>query len=279
MLRRLSLSLSLLCLVALIPSFAEVTRLPSFPVTPAFVPGGAPFPAMSGWVLFDHVLNQRDTPDSAQCLDAGTLFTFWSTDWLSFGGLAREMFQFKPSPEGEFFFWSRALVTDLRLEAAWRVEPAILVFGYRHDCKHDIEASVRDAIHDTLFAQCVFPSVGVDLEAELNLPLVFQSADREPDRFRLSAEYRIVPVASPGGLLSLYADGRCSLINRGTDTQVSVAEEWNLDWLVRAGAAMKLGRGGLRLQYALERITDDWASLSPSPETVSSVSFSFFSGD
>jgi hypothetical protein len=277
MLRRLSLSFALLFLIALLPSSAEVTRLPFFPVLPAFVAGGTAFPALSGWVLFDHVLNQRDTPDSAQCLDSGALFTLWSTDRLSFGGLAREMFQFKPSPEGDFFFWSRALVTDLRLEAAWRVDPAILVCGYRHDCKHDIEASIRDAIHDTLFAQCVFPAVGIDLEAEFNLPLIFQSADREPDRGRLSAEYQIVPVSSPGGLLSLYADGRCSLINRGSDTRVSVADEWNLDWLVRAGAAMKLGHGGLRLQYALERVTDDWASLTPSPETVSSVSFSFFS--
>lgn len=277
MLRRFFVFSAFLLVIASPPLFAEVTRLPSFPVLPSFVAGGTAFPAMSGWVLFDHVLNQRETPDSAQCLDAGTLFTFWSTDRLSFGALAREMFQFKPSPEGDFFFWSRALVTDLRLEAAWRVDPAILVCGYRHDCKHDIEASIRDAIHDTLFAQCVFPSVGVNLEAEFNLPLVFQSADREPDRFRLSVEYRVVPVTSLGGLFSLYADGRCSLINRDPDTRVAVADEWNLDWLIRAGTVMKLGHGGLRLQYALERITDDWASLTPSPETISSVSFSFFS--
>jgi len=53
---------------------------------------------------------------------------------------------------------------------------------------------------------------------------------------------------------------------------------WNLDWLVRASGVLKLGNGGIRLQYSLERITDDWASLSPSPETVSALSFSFFSG-
>jgi len=52
---------------------AEVTRLPTFPLQPAFGGGGTAFPSLSAWVMIDHVLNQGDTPDSAHCLDTGGL--------------------------------------------------------------------------------------------------------------------------------------------------------------------------------------------------------------
>lgn len=178
----------------------------------------------------------------------------------------------------------RALVTDLRLEAAVSLPPCILGSGYRHDCKHDTGPTAREVIHDTVYVGARVPhralpfappgahaEAGALFEAEANIPPVFQAAKEEPDAGRLSFEAELVPFATAGGGFRLFADCRVSLLYRRTCARVASSPGWNVDALVRAGAEYRAGVGSVRLAYCLERLTDDWASLSPEPVTISAV--------
>lgn len=267
-------------LTALAGLSAEVTRLPFFAPTPQFTAGPEALPSALCWMLFDHVVNQDSCPDSGQAFDTGILFTFYADGRLAVTGLARELFQFRSSPEGAFDFWSRALVTDLRLGLDWRIDPLVIGGGYRHDCKHDMGDIERTAIHDALFLRGVLPPFGISgtgiragaaLEAEVNIDPVFQDAEEEPDRGRLSAECTLIPWRPRGLCPEIRLDGRISLVNRETGGRVRAEDEWNLDWLIRCGLAKRLGAGEVSLFYGLERSVDTWASLEPEPETASSI--------
>jgi hypothetical protein len=288
--------MQVLCAFVLVSSVsggiaAEVTSLPFRLPEPVFTETAAALPSAFSWMSVEQVLNQADTPDNGHCLDTGTLFTFFSSERLSARGLAREMFQFRPHPDSDFKFWGRALVTDLRLDCSLSLRPLVFSAGYRHDCKHDINATKRDVIHDALFARLVIeegnpgflPAVlnaaaGCAFEAELNLPTLFQASKDESDRARLSAEGSFVPFRTSGGGCSVFIDGRFSLIDRERQDRVAVARSWNADWLLRAGTELRAGRGGVRFSCGVERLTDNWASLDPAPETRASVLFTLFSG-
>ena len=288
--------IKVLCAFALASSVpalisAEVTGLPFSLPEPVFTEETAAFPCAYTWMSAEQVLNQGDTPDNGHCLDTGALFTFFSSERFSVRGMVREMFQFRPHPDSDFKFWGRALVTDLRLDFSAALRPLVVSAGYRHDCKHDINATRRDVIHDALFARLALeegvPSflpdslnaqAGCALEAELNLPTLFQVSKEEPDRARFCAEGSFVPFRTVGGLFAVRVDGRFSFINRERQERVAVARSWNADWLLRAGAELRAGKGGVRLSCGLERLTDNWAGLEPEPETRASVVFSLFSG-
>jgi hypothetical protein len=250
---------------------AEVTRLP-FLSPVSFTDTSMLCPAFTSWVDFSHTLNQGAAPDTAHCLDTGSMLTFWSCDRVAISGLARELFLFRESPNGAWQFWARALVTDLRLEAAARVPPFTLGAGYRHDCKHDIAVTAREVIHDAVFARAVLPLPRAEfcVEAEANLPTVFQAGPAESDRARLSAEAEFVPIKRAG--IAPFIGGRASLIRREENGRVAVGAEWNADWLVRTGIDFRAGFGVVRLMYRLERITDDWATIESEPQTLSAIS-------
>jgi hypothetical protein len=267
-----------------IRSTAEVTRLPFFTPQATFTEVPGAFPSFSSWMLLDHGLNQNDTPDTAHRFDTGTVFTLYANRGFSVSALARELFQFEPSPDGPFNFWARSLVTDLRLAALAKLPPFIASVGYRHDCKHDISDTRREVIHDAVFLQALFPPrrlpafpsalnsrIGFSLEAEVNTPLIFQVGEEESDRSRFTAECELVPYATFGGRFLTFLDARVSLLNRESGDRVAVQEPWNVDWLFRAGAELRSGMGGLRLAYGLERVTDNWATLDPMAETISAV--------
>ena len=263
---------------------AEITRLPFFAPEAVFTESPCAFPTCSSWMLLDQVLNQHDAIDTAHCFDLGTIMTFWSARRISVSGLAREIFQFKPNPDNDYKFWSRALVTDLRLTASFKVSRFILGTGYRHDCKHDISDTERTVIHDAVFAQALYPvsaipflpnetnvQGGFALEAEANLPTIFQAAEPEPDRGRLSAEGVLVPFRASNGHFRTFIDGRVSLIGRMREDRIAVESCWNVDYIVRAGPSFNAGQGEVSLFYSLERITDGWATVTPEPRTISAV--------
>lgn len=268
------------------PVSAEVIRLPFFPVTPIFSQEPEAFPWISGWFLYNHTLNQNEAPDSGHCYEQGAIFTFFSCGNISFSGLAREMFQFKSSPLGDFYLWARDLVTDLRLYLWYDLDPIKLGAGYRHDCKHDVETEIRTVIHDAFFIQILIPplslpvaeaylhpSAGFNIEAEYNVTPIFQTAESEPDRGRISVECELIPVSLFSDSLYLFADGRCSWIYRENGGEIPIDSEWNIDGLFRTGIDYRAGKGDIRLSYCYERITDDWASLTPLPENISSIEF------
>ncbi len=276
------------CILAAVTALsAEVTRLPFFAPTPAFADAPQALPSALCWMLFNHVLNQDGCPDSGQAFDTGVLFTFYADERLAVTGLAREIFQFRSSPDGAFDFWARALVTDLRLGLDWGLSPFVLGGGYRHDCKHDMGDIERTAIHDALFLRAALPPIrldetamraGVALEAEVNIDPIFQDAEEEPDRGRLSAECTFIPYRSRGLYPEVSIDGRLSLINGETGGRVSLDDEWKMDWLVRCGISQRLGAGEVRLFYSLERTGDTWAELDPGPETASSLNLAVSCG-
>jgi hypothetical protein len=260
---------------AALPAAAEVTRLPFFVPAPVFTELPETFPAFRSWISLDHALNQREAPDTAHCFDTGMVLTFWSGDLVSVSGLARELFQFQAHPEGEWMFWSRALVTDLRLEAAVNLEPVTVSAGYWHDCKHDINEMRREMIHDALFARAtmaVTTGANVAFEAEANLPTVFQTGPAECDRARLTAETELVPFAIVNGRGRFFIDGRVSLVRREANERIAADQEWNADWLVRTGIWFRAGLGNARLSFDIERISDDWVSVRPEAQMIEGIS-------
>jgi hypothetical protein len=269
---------------------AEVTRLPFLYPAPVFTDEPEAFPHVAGWLALDHTLNQDEFPDSGHCYELGTVFTFFSCKNISVSGIAREMFQFRASPLGDFYLWARDLVTDLRLGVWYDADMVKIGAGYRHDCKHDIETQVRTVIHDALFTQILVPSTplpvaqdilhpqaALTLEAEININPVFQAAEAEPDKGRITVECELVPVSLFSGTLSVFADGRCSWIYRDEGGRIPVATAWNSDGIFRTGIACHTGKGDIRLFWYYERTTDNWASLTPVPETISAVAFSLTS--
>lgn len=278
---------AVLCLLslALTRIAAETTRLPFIAPEAAYAEPGAStaFPAFASWLEFAHTLNQEAAPDTAQYLDTGAILTFWASDRLSVAGVAREILQFKASPEGAWYFWTRALVTDLALEVSFPLEPFEATAGYRHDCKHDAGPILRDVIHDALFARlAVRPSrrAALGFECEANVPTVFQDGPEESDRFRVSVETEAVPFESAGGSWRAFAGGRVSLIVRERGDRVAVDSVRNVDWLARVGGEYRAGLGRVRLFYGLERLSDDWADLDPAPQVTSAVHLLvFFSAD
>lgn len=282
---RRSLAVAVLLIWIGAQSMPEATRLAFYPPEALFTDRPCVFPAFSSWMLLDHTLNQAETTNTAHCFDTGSFFTFYADERFSFAGLAREMFQFRASPEDEWRFWARALVTDLRLSLSVNISPFVASAGYRHDCKHDIEKKQREVIHDSAFLQARFPltritalvptlnmHIGMLLEGETNLKTIFQEGPEESDRARFTAEGEFIPCATGDGLFSTFVNGRVSLINRAQVLRVSVASNWNVDALMRTGVELHTGMGGVRLSYSLERITDDWTNLNPTPQTISSIS-------
>lgn len=260
---------------------AEVSRLPFFAPGAAFAEcdSARAFPGFLSWAEFTHTLNQGEAVDTAQYLDTGTVMTFWSSDRVAVSGVTREILQFRASPEGDWYFWTRAFVTDLVLEASVSLEPFEVTAGYRHDCKHDAGPVVRDVIHDAFFARVLVPVASVAkfaLECEVNLPTVFQAGPEEPDRFRATAEAEVVPFATTDGSWRAFAGGRGSLIVRERGERVAVNSVRDFDWVARAGAEYRAGFGRLRLFYGLERVSDDWDDLTPSPEVMSAVHLLLF---
>lgn len=263
---------------ALSRSFAETTRLPFFAPPAVHTESAQAFPAFASWMEFSHTLNQESASDTAQYLDTGSIMTFWSNDLVAISGIAREILQFRASPEGDWYFWTRAFVTDLGLEAAFSLEPFEVTAIYRHDCKHDAGPVVRDVIHDTLGARVgvpVSPVARFGLEFAANLPTVFQAGPEESDRFRVSAEAELVPFEAADGAWHTFIDGRGSFIVRERGERVAVTSTRDFDWYARAGAEYRAGLGRVRLFYGLERIGDDWADLDPSPEVISAVHLMF----
>ena len=194
--------------------------------------------------------------------------------------------RFRAHPDSDFYFWAQDLVTDLRLYVWYNAGYVKVGTGYRHDCKHDMERLVRTAIHDAFSVQLLvplcllpicanrlYPRIGFDFEAELNVPPFFQVADFEPDKGRLSAECEFIPVSFFSGSLYAFVDGRGSCIYRESGGRVSADSALNFDGLVRVGARYKIGNGDIRLFYYYERLTDNWGSLNPSAEYISAVEF------
>jgi hypothetical protein len=265
-------------------SAAEATRLPFFTPDAVYAESPQAFPSFASWAEFSHTLNQKDAGDTAQYLDTGSILTFWSNDRVAVSGIFREVLQFRASPIGDWYFWTRALVTDLRLETTFSLSPFDITAGYRHDCKHDAGPVVRDVIHDTFYARVGVPVMrfaDFGLECEANLPTVFQAGPEEPDRFRASAEAELVPVASSNGTWRAFIDGRGTFIVRERGERVAVKSSRDFDWLARIGGDFLAGYGSLRFFYSLERISDDWADLDPIPQTVSALHllFVFNTGD
>lgn len=269
---------------ALSQTFAETTRLPFFTPPAVHSENAQAFPGFTGWAEFGHTLNQESASDTAQYLDTGSIMTFWSNDLVAISGLTREILQFRASPEGDWYFWTRAFVTDLALEASFSLSPFEVAALYRHDCKHDAGEVVRDVIHDTLVARVGVPvtpvscaprilnaGAGCYLEGAANLPTVFQDGPEEPDRYRVSAEAQLVPFESTDGSFRAFVDGRASFIVRERGKRVATGSLRDIDWLARAGAEYRAGLGCLRLFYGLERIGDDWADLTPKPQIISAV--------
>jgi hypothetical protein len=57
-----------------------------------------------------------------------------------------------------------------------------------------------------------------------------------------------------------------TLIYRSTETEIAIAQPFNIDYLFRIGVRLPEGANGVTLYGELQHLTDDWLSTAPIPK-------------
>jgi len=261
--------LAAILLLSIAPAgWSETTALNFFEKPLEFPSSQAFWGQYQTWTVFDHVLNQGDSPDFAHSLDTGTRFAVYESPTMTVSGLVREVFQFKVHPDSSLLFNPRALVSDLRLDVGFPLGEGSAVVEYRHDCKHEVDTLVlRDAVHDALgLSYYPFPREGAvvcRLGGEFNLPKIYQTITDEPDLGALSAEVSAEIPSGEGP--RFYGELKSSLIFRKAGTAVAVSSFWNVDARATCGVILPGKNGGLRVYLRIDRTTDPWVDHRAEP--------------
>lgn len=275
--------LAILTLVVFAPVAGTAQAFPNPPLSPPQASDAMGFmPSASAWMGFRHFVPAPGGEMHSHGFDLGADFRLYKYGSFSIEGTARQSLLTRLHPDGQWLFWPAAIYTGLGLRLLAEILPVELALWYRHDCKHDIETYYgRDAVHDGVGASASLRRVswlwgesriGADLGAqggcEVFFPPIFQSVDAEPDRFKAFAMLDWEPVVLDG-MPSVFLQAGASLILRTDDTRVVVTEPWTLDWSASAGLRTprraESGPGRLSLYAKVERVSDDWMSLTPQP--------------
>jgi len=245
---------------------------PKYSQAPEFM-GGA-----RGWIAYDHVWNQSQTPGLAHRLDTGTILTLYDSPSFALCATGREVFRFMQNPYGDWLLWARDLVSDLRLQLWAPLGPGNVDLGYRHDCKHDLETFYgRTAVHDAFvsgwsvpYRLCALPGNRqnngwfgtVNVEGEVDLPHLFQSQSDEPDlgMIGLDNELRLKIGQS---VLEPWLRTRVSMQFLDTNSSVKQAGGIAVDGRISLGFSVRGKAGSLDVSLSAERLSDPWFNNEP----------------
>ncbi len=236
---------------------------------------------ISGWFDFHHYLNNGGNDNFSQDSELALLFTLVSTNNFSFQAISREIIQNEVNyvVETSLGFYLRALISDLRVIATFKGECLMVSFGFRHDCKHDIDRFMgRNVVHDALFLDFfsdeivfewqnahIFSSLLFGIEGEINLPYIFQEVKPEPDkaRFSLILGFNPVGIRERG---NLFIKSKFSVIRRNTvGFDIYPIVDPAYDWNIQGGINISVGRGDIVLYYEAKHITDPWVDNNSFP--------------
>ncbi len=266
---------------------AEILRFPPVILDPVFTSDGEFLSGVLSWFDFHHYVDNGGNDNFSQDSDLGVLFTLFSNENISVQAIAREIIQNQVNYDvsTSLGFYLRALLSDLRLILTVRASPFYFSWGYRHDCKHDIDMfSGRNAVHDTLFFRIaskkfsyqwpvreIFSEVSGSILGEINLPYIFQQIKPEPDKSRLSLVLKCIPIGCRD-FGSLFVGGEFSIIRRNkSGTEISRVIDPAYDWHLQVGSRIRGKYGNISLYCQIERITDPWVNNNPVPVFLQAV--------
>lgn len=238
---------------------------------------------LSAWLSVRHASPQTGGAFHSYYFDLGASFILAAFGPLFVEGEARQILLQRLHPESQWMFWPLSLYTKLQLAATFRSSPVSVTVSYRHDCKHDIEGFLgRLAVHD-VFAislaggapEVPFPggfasSWSAAASAAVFVPPMFQGHEWQPDRVHVGLDVGVEPLIVRGRF-SLFLNAGLLAIVRSTNTSVAIRDPFVMDWHIQAGARLRALPVSYALYIQIERINDDWVTVTPEPLTPVSV--------
>lgn len=267
-LRAISIGAALLALVGF-HADAEVFNFPA--IRPA-LPFGAPAvaPSATATIEGEHFFPTPGSQLHNYHFQSRAQVLLYRNRRFALSGSSILLFEMQRAPANQWYFWASALLTDLTLQAQFKLDGLTAGLDYHHACEHDLDTyRGRQPISDSL--EATITPIRTDklvLTGGLTyyLPPVFQGYTPLADlaAASVSVDWQPVRIARAA---TLFVQGNLQGILKRPGYL-------DANWMLRTGLAFPAHTRGVAVYGEVQRLSDDWVAAQPTPVTLFSVGIS-----